>query len=158
MQESLIVIIQTLLSKGMIKVESEVDLSRINRHLSPIGYDVVEFPHKRILVLKDRSESTWIQPPWKEKTIEEAKKVFVKLSQCTYLDEQSAVVDMLTEFNYLKREDGRLKFTERALVQFSDFIEGLDGRFKKCKLCGFLGDEGEFHNACKDFMGSQHIS
>lgn len=156
MQESLITIIQTLLSKGMVRVEGEVDLSRINRHLAPIGYDAVEFPHRGVLVLRDRNESTSILPPWKEKTVEEAKKVFVRLSQCTYLDEQSAVIDMLIECSYLKREEGRLKFTERALVQFGDFIEELGGRFTKCRLCGFLGDEGEFHSACRDFISSQH--
>jgi len=142
---------QILLSKGITKTMEGINIPAINKYLNLIDYDVVEFPHRGVLVLKDRLSSTAVEHPWKPKEIDDAKRVLEGVATQRYFDEASETAETLIERNYLRREEG-LKFTERALVQFSEYIEGLNGRFKKCRLCGFLGDEGEFHRACENEM------
>lgn len=89
-----------------------------------------------------------------EKTINEAKQIFIELIEHPYVNKELPIINTLIEFNYLKKEEGWIRFTERALVQFSDFICSFNGRFKKCKLCGFLGEEkfdlteNEYHTEC----------
>lgn len=145
---------QTLLSKGMAPTVDGVDIPTLNKYLNLIHYDVVEFPHRRILVLRDRHTTTAVEYPWKEKTVDDARRIFEAVATQRHVDEVSSTVDMLIQRNYLRREGG-LRFTERTLVQFSEYIEGLNGRFRRCKLCGFLGDEGELHKACGMMMGNK---
>lgn len=152
MDDNTKLIVQVLLEKGMTKVVDKIDIASANKYLNVISYEIVEFPHRGILVLKDRMVSTVIHYPWSGKTTDEVKRIFSAVAVNRYFNENSQVIDMLIRYNYLRRTD-KLEFTERALVQFSDHIQEIGGRFKKCRLCGFLGEEGELHNACQNMIG-----
>lgn len=143
-------IIQNLLSTGLVTQTEEVDIHKVNKKLRPIGYEAVVFPNRSVIVLKSNLDLKGQQTKWKEREIEEVKEVFVKIAMQGWLKEDSRVIEMLLECFYLKKMNGKLCFTERALVQFEDFIADVNGVFRKCELCGFLGDEGKYHKKCEE--------
>jgi hypothetical protein len=143
-------IILNLLSKGLLIQTGEIDIQKTNKKLRPIGYEAVIFPNRSVIVLKSKADLKGRQTTWKEKEIEEIKEIFVKIAMQGWLKEDSRVIEMLLDSLYLKKTGGKLYFTERALVQFEDFIADLNGRFRKCKLCGFLEDEGKYHKECEE--------
>ena len=128
-----------LMTKGQITIEQQPDLLKINKILNVIGCEAVQFPHTAILVLKDLSSGLHACAPWKENTIEEAKAIFYKIAHNSFIDRESSTVQMLLKNSWIREETAvKLSFTERALIQFADFIEEMNCGFKKCKFLFIL--------------------
>ncbi|KAM0679592.1 hypothetical protein GINT2_002221 [Glugoides intestinalis] len=143
-------IILSLLSKGLLIHTGEIDIHKINKKIRSLGYEAVQFPNRNVIVLKSSADPKGQQIPWKEREIQEIKEIFVTIAMQGWLREESKVIEMLLESFYLKKIGEKLYFTERALVEFEDFIADLNGKFGKCELCGFLGDEGNYHKECEE--------
>ena len=150
-------LLHQLITAGQTNFEGNIDLLKINKVLNVIGYEAVIFPHTKTLVLKDLSQKQPLTFPWKEQMVVEAKRIFEKVAHNDYIHKDknasrtgyNSVVEQLIDYNWLYEEsDVKLNFTERSLVQFSEYIQCMNGSYKKCNLCGFLTDEGECHQKC----------
>lgn len=147
-------LIQTLLSKGIAHHEN-VDLSRMNQIFMKLGYEAVEFPHRRIIVLKDRLTDKTSDPIWTEERIKEAQQILEIISKNItdnkreIPNELKNTVELMIKNNYLRIEEDELSLTERSLVQFSEIIEKY---LCKCELCGFITEEGQYHKECKEIL------
>ena len=146
-------LLQQLITKGQVHAEQNENLEKINKVLNVIGYEAIRYPHSTLLVLRDQSSNMSITAPWKEQMVKEAQEIFQKVANGSFVNKESPTVQLLLKNGWLREETSVvLCFTERALVQFSEFIENLNGDFQKCKLCEFLTNEGEYHIKCAEML------
>lgn len=150
-------LIQQLLSKGQLNIDKDISLERINKILGVIGYEAIGYPHSSLIVLRDYSTNLKILNPWKEQTVDEAKEIFKKIASNSFVNKDSPTVKLLLNNGWLREEsEVKLGFTERTLVQFSDFLSTQTSNFNRCKLCSFLTDEGEYHSQCKEMLNRKN--
>lgn len=142
-------LLQILLEDGMCDAPGDCDISTLSKLLSPLSYEPVLLPYRKAIVLRDLYTTQGASAPWREHLIDRAKEVFAELAHGRLVSGADQAVDLLVDNKWLSRSpDGTLHFTERSLVQFSDFILSTGGKYRKCQLCGFLCN-GEYHTECK---------
>lgn len=150
--EYLQTLLQTLLSKGVCDLPKDCDTSALNKLLNPLSYEPVVLPYRKLIVLKDLYITQGASSPWREQLIDRAKEIFTEVAHGALIQNGDPAIDLLVGNRWLTRgPDGTLQFTERSLVQFSDFILSSGGKYKKCQLCGFLC-KGDYHTECKSIL------
>ncbi|AFN83772.1 hypothetical protein EROM_091560 [Encephalitozoon romaleae SJ-2008] len=138
-------IILKLLSDGIVDGEYDSVLTTLNELLRPIQYEAVRWPDGSCIVLKD-NRSSW--PP--DLGIEEVEDVFRRV--VCGMPVSGDIVDMLIQERWIENVEGNPQLSRRSLVQHTDFILGLGGRYVICDVCGFLNEEGGIHGFCKALL------
>lgn len=142
-------VIVKLLTEGMFSEEYHGTIESLNELLRPIGYEVVQWPDKSCIVLKDIHETH--APDTKAKEAEDA---FTRIVLGMPVSE--GILDMLIRDKWVEHIDGVLQLTKRALVQHTDFISALNGKYKHCSVCGFLNYGNDLHHFCKSLLEEKH--
>lgn len=136
-----------LLADGIFYGEFDGAMDVLNELLRPIQYEAVQWPDGSCIVLKDSYES---HPP--DPRAREVADIFTKIVLDADMPLCGDVLDSLVRDRWVESVDGRLGLTKRSLVQYADFISGLDGRYRVCSICGFLSDGDELHESCRSLL------
>jgi hypothetical protein len=155
-------ILRNLLTAGVCyPYNSNYSITDLNHLVREMGYEVIEWYDKSCLVLKDLEESGKITLPWKKEMVDEAKDIFLKISDGT-LDisnyEDKDVFKLLIQKNWIRTENGKVCFTERNLVQNCDFILSVSSKFRKCRICSLLVEDDPIHSYCNNLLENIHRS
>ncbi|KAI4290767.1 hypothetical protein PAPHI01_0041 [Pancytospora philotis] len=143
--------LRKLITRGVCSYTDGVDINEVNAALRPLGCEAVLWPDRSCLVVKDMAGSEELLPPWKEDTAVEAKRVFTRLAMCEPCS--SYLIPQLEEEGWLEAAiDGGYVLSKRALVQFEEFLLGLNGRYRRCGLCKLLVDSEVYHESCKSLL------
>lgn len=144
-------VLHLLLTAGVCDYTEAVDVSDINAQLRPLGYEAVVWPSRSHFVLRDRRESAEVAAPWKEGTVDEAKRVFAQIAERGRV--QSPLLPLLEETGWVVRDEGdEPVLSMRALVQFEGFLAEIGGRYRRCQVCNFIVDTDDCHRHCRDVM------
>lgn len=145
-------VLHALITTGICNYTAAVDLEDINSMLRPLSFEAVLWPSKSHFVLKDWSKQQDVLPPWKEESVEEAKAMLTRLAHGERIKVKGS--HPLKDNLWVEEdENGNLRLSKRALVQFDEFIVGLNGCYKRCLLCKFLTDSDDcYHKYCKSLI------
>lgn len=158
--------LQKLLSTGICEYDENLDFHRIKLLMNTLNYELFILKYKKIAVLKDLST---LAPLNKEESLN-VKDIFRKIAVQGKITNNEIVennnennrhiirnnkisksIDLLEKKGWIKKYNDDYEFTERALVQFDDYILSLEGVYKRCELCDFLTSK-EIHDECKSIL------
>ncbi|KAH9410788.1 hypothetical protein HK407_10g15540 [Ordospora pajunii] len=136
-----------LLADGVVYGIHGCIVEAANELLRPMEYEVIEWPDRSCLLLKDHRTSCR-----HDGRLEEIKEVLRKV---VYKEPANGeVLDMLILNGWVCEAEEGLEVTKRTLVQHSEFILSLDEVYKQCEICGFLS-KSEMHEVCRDMVWNQ---
>lgn len=148
-------LLQALLSSGVCDLSRNCNINALKKLLNPLSYEPVVLPYRKLIVLKDLYISQSTSNPWKGQLINRAREIFLETAHGTPIQGEDPAADLLVSNGWLTRDsDNSFHFTERSLVQFSDLILSSDGKYRKCRLCGFLSED-VYHTECKSFLSDR---
>lgn len=152
-------VLNRLLAEGCCDYVQGVVLEDMNELLRPMGYAAFIWPYKSKFILKDLSEPGAVQLPWTEATVDDAKVIVTKIALREDV-RPSSTLSLLIQEGWIKMDPTSRQpvLTERALVQFSEFLLLLNGRYRKCGLCEFLADSADYHPICSEMAGLKRAS
>lgn len=148
-------LILKLLSEGVIYNYPAGSVSKINEVLNICHFEAVEWPDKSCILLKDASSITTPIFPWNEEKIDQTKEIFKKIIFKEQITDN--FINELIETGWVEHNNGNYSLSKRALVQHTEFIMALNGRYKVCDVCKFLCDEIPIHDYCRKLLQSKKI-
>ncbi|KAM0672685.1 hypothetical protein OCOL_000417 [Ordospora colligata] len=137
-----------LLTDGIVYGTHGHVVGAANELLRPMEYEVIEWPDRSCLLLKDHRTNCRY-----DAYLDEVKEV---LRRVVYKETTSGeVFDMLIANGWVFEAEDGPEVTKRTLIQHSEFILSLGEIYKQCEICGFLS-KSSMHEYCRDMICNQN--
>lgn len=150
-------VMHVLLAHGKAKIDKSIRLVDINKFIKTLDYKAMRWPNSSYIYLinsncdLDADIKYKIVQPWTDAKVDAFKKLFEAIAKND--QRENVFLNFFTELDYINYDKGRVSFTKRTLLNFSEtLIEMNPEKYHLCDVCGIISEGERRHGVCHEIV------